>query len=87
MRSSVKQYRHFRFENYGGPLVEVDNWSREESGLYWNGWSSSVSVIHRITGNFGVSGSMQWRWVDGVNPGLMPASSIGLNAGLVWSAF
>jgi len=87
LRSSVKQYRHFRFENYGGPLVEVDNWSREESGLYWNGWSSSVSVIHRITGNFGVSGSMQWRWVDGVNPGLMPASSIGLNAGLVWSAF
>ena len=83
LRSPVAQYRHFRFENYGGPLVELDDRSRQESGLYWNGWSSRISVVHRITGNFGVSGSLEGRWIDGVNPGIMPAS-VGLNAGLVW---
>ncbi len=83
LRGPVQQYRHFRFENYGGPLIEVDDRSREESGLYWNGWSTSMSVVHRIAGNFGLSGSVQGRWVDGVTPGLMPAS-LGLNAGLVW---
>lgn len=85
LRSPVAQYRHFRFENYGGPLIEVDNWSRQESGLYWNGWSSTVSVVHRIARNFGLSGSLEGRWVDGVNPGLMPAS-VGVRAGLVWYA-
>lgn len=83
LRSPVNQYRHFRFENYGGPLIEVDDRSREESGLYWNGWSTSMSVVHRIAGNFGLSGSVQGRWTDGVNPVLMPAS-VGLNVGLVW---
>ncbi|MFM9946614.1 MAG: hypothetical protein ACKV1O_01620 [Saprospiraceae bacterium] len=85
LRSPIAQYRHLRFENYGGPLVEVDDRSRQESGLYWNGWSSSVSVVHRIARNFGVSGSLEGRWTDGVNPGLMPAS-VGVRAGLVWYA-
>lgn len=85
LRSPIAQYRHFRFENYGGPLIEVDDRYRQESGLYWNGWSSSVSVVHRIARNFGLSGSLEGRWVDGVNPGLMPAS-VGVRAGLVWYA-
>jgi len=85
LRSPVTQYRHFRFENYGGPLIEVDDRYRQESGLYWNGWSTSLSVVHRISGNFGLSGSLEGRWTDGVTPGLMPAS-VGVRAGLVWYA-
>ncbi|NUN99539.1 MAG: hypothetical protein HUU01_02865 [Saprospiraceae bacterium] len=85
LRSPATQFRHFRFENYGGPLVEMDDRNREESGLYWNGWSSRVTVVHRITRNFGVSAGVQGRWSGGVNPGIMPAS-LGLNAGLVWYA-
>ncbi len=83
LRGPVEQYRHFRFEDYGSTPILVDDRYRQESGLYWNGWSSRMSIVHRISGHLGVSGSVHGRWPGGVTPKLVPAS-IGLNAGLVW---
>ncbi len=85
LRSQVKQYRHFVFENYGGPRIEIEDWYREDAGLYWNGWNGSVSVVHRIAGKLGVSGTLEGQWPGGVRPDFLPAS-MGLRAGIVWYA-
>lgn len=83
LRGPVTQDRHYRFDLYGGPPIEVDDHYREKNGLYWNGWTGSFSVFHRLGKHLAVSGSLEGRWPSGVRPRLTPPSA-GATVGLAW---
>lgn len=83
VRGQVDQYRHFHFDQYGGPPIDVEDRYREKSGLYWSGWGGKILATHRLWGPLALNGSLDGRWPAGVNPRLTPAS-VGVNLGLAW---
>lgn len=83
LRGQVDQYRHFHFDQYGGPPIDVEDRYREKSGLYWSGWGGKIMATHRLWGPLALNGSLDGRWPAGVNPRLTPAS-VSVNLGLAW---
>ena len=83
LRGAAEQYRHFHFEQYNSPPIEIEDRYQEKSGLYWNGCSGKVSVAQRLMGRLSLYGTLEGRWPAGVNPRLTPPA-VGLNLGLAW---